>query len=153
MTGVKVNIPIKTILQSGAWKYRIMLRLNICRLSDFAILVTQRLIKFFDVFGICESFITFFLKLGIDYSVYAFTNIINTSILYKKFPSRWKSALVKPLPKNNIPRCASDYRPISLLPAFSKVVEKLFAKQMIEYLKDTNYFDKLQSAYKQNHST
>ena len=95
----------------------------------------------------------FFLKLGIDYSVYAFTNIINTSILYKKFPSRWKSALVKPLPKNNIPSCASDYRPISLLPAFSKVVEKLFAKQMIEYLKDTNYFDKLQSAYKQNHST
>ena len=95
----------------------------------------------------------FFLKLGIEYSVYAFTNLINTSILYKKFPSRWKSALVKPLPKNNSPSSVSDYRPISLLPAFSKVVEKLMAKQMIEYLKDTNYFDNLQSAYKPNHST
>ena len=95
----------------------------------------------------------FFLKLGITYSVYAFTNIINTSIIYKKFPSRWKNALVKPLPKINNPSCASDYRPISLLPAFSKVLEKLIAKQMIEYLKETNYFDNLQSAYKSSHST
>ena len=95
----------------------------------------------------------FFLKLGIEHSVYAFTNIINTSILYKKFPSRWKNALVKPLPKGNNPATASDYRPISLLPAFSKVVEKLMAIQMIEYLKETNYFDNLQSAYKPAHST
>ena len=95
----------------------------------------------------------FFLKLGIEHSVYAFTNIINSSFLYKKFPTRWKSAIVKPLPKINNPACASDYRPISLLPAFSKVVEKLVAKQMIEHLKNTNYFDNLQSAYKHNHST
>ena len=95
----------------------------------------------------------FFLKLGIEYSVYAFTNIINSSILYKKFPNRWKLALVKPLPKNNNPMCVADYRPISLLPTFSKVIEKLMAKQIIEYLKETNYFDNLQSAYKHLHST
>ena len=86
----------------------------------------------------------FFLKLGIEHSVYAFTNIINTSIIYKKIPTRWKNALVKPLPKTNNPVSVSDYRPISLLPAFSKVIEKLIAKQMIEYLKNTNYFDRLQ---------
>jgi len=95
----------------------------------------------------------FFLKLGIEHSVFAFTNIINTSILYKKFPTRWKNALVKPLPKINNPACVTDYRPISLLPAFSKVIEKLMAKQMIEYLKETHYFDNLQSAYKPSHST
>ena len=95
----------------------------------------------------------FFLKLGIVHSVFAFTNIINTSILYKKFPSRWKNALVKPLPKVNKPVCTSDYRPISLLPSFSKVVEKLIAAQVIQYLKDTHYFDNLQSAYKHSHST
>lgn len=100
-----------------------------------------------------DNISAFFLKLGIEHSVYAFTNIINSSILYKKFPTRWKCALVKPLPKNNNPIKAADYRPISLLPAFSKVVEKLMAKQMIGFLKDTNYFDKMQSAYKQYHST
>ena len=93
------------------------------------------------------------MKLGIEHSVYAFTNIINTSILYKKFSTRWKNALVKPLPKINNPACVSDYRPRSLLPAFSKVIEKLMAKQMIEFLKDTHYFDNLQSAYKPSHST
>ena len=62
-------------------------------------------------------------------------------------------ALVKPLPKINIPIAASDFRPISLLPAVSKVIEKLAAKQMVEYLKSKMLLDKNQSAYKQNHST
>ena len=95
----------------------------------------------------------YFLKLGIEHSVYAFTDIINASLKYSKFPERWKKALVKPLPKVSNPTIASDYRPISLLPAFSKILEKLVAKQMVEYLKRTGYLDNLQSAYKQSHST
>ena len=95
----------------------------------------------------------YFLKLGIEHSVYAFTDIINASITYNKFPERWKKALVKPLPKVANPVSATDYRPISLLPAFSKILEKLIAKQMVEYLKNTGYLDNLQSAYKQSHST
>ena len=60
---------------------------------------------------------------------------------------------MKPLPKISNPAIASDYRPISLLSTFSKVIEKISAKQMIEYLKITGYLDNLQSAYKQSHST
>ena len=95
----------------------------------------------------------YFLKLGIEHSVYAFTDIINASLKFNKFPERWKKALVKPLPKIPFPTAATDYRPISLLPAFSKILEKLVAKQMIQYLKNTGYLDNLQSAYKQGHST
>ena len=95
----------------------------------------------------------FFLKLGIDDSVFAFTEIINCSFKYCKFPERWKKAIVKPIPKTTKPFAASDYRPISLLPAFSKIIEKLAAKQMIDYLRNTGYLDNLQSAYKQSHST
>ena len=95
----------------------------------------------------------YFLKLGIEYSVFAFTDIINSSFRHRKFPERWKKALVKPIPKNSNPLNASEYRPISLLPAFSKVVEKIVAKQMIDYLRETGYLDNLQSAYKQSHST
>ena len=62
-------------------------------------------------------------------------------------------ALVKPLPKINIPMEPSDYRPISLLPAVSKIMEKIAAKQMVEYLKSKSLLDTHQSAYKQNHST
>ena len=95
----------------------------------------------------------FFLKIGIDYSVSAFTDIINCSFRHMIFPDRWKKALVKPLPKTDNPTLPSDFRPISLLPAFSKVIEKLGAHQMIDYLRNTQYLDNLQSAYKQNHST
>ena len=95
----------------------------------------------------------FFLKLGIEHSVYAFTEIINTSFKFRKFPERWKKALVKPIPKVTNPSIATDYRPISLLPAFSKIIEKLAAKQMIDYLRNSGYLDNLQSAYKQSHST
>ena len=48
---------------------------------------------------------------------------------------------------------ASDYRPISLLPAFSKIAEKIAAKQMSTFLKEHKLLDKLQSAYKNAHST
>ena len=80
----------------------------------------------------------FFLKLGIEHSIFAFTDIINSSFKYNKFPTRFKKAIVKP---------------ISLLPAFSKIIEKVAAKQMIDYLRATGYLDDLQSAYKQGHST
>lgn len=95
----------------------------------------------------------FFFKLGIDHSIFAFTDILNASIKYDKFPDRWKQALVKPLPKVTNPSCATDYRPISLLSTFSKVLEKIAAKQMVDYLKRTGYLDNLQSAYKPCHST
>ena len=95
----------------------------------------------------------YFLKLGIQHSVFAFTDIINSSFKHRIFPERWKKALVKPIPKNVNACTPSEYRPISLLPAFSKIVEKLVAKQMIDYLRNTGYLDNLQSAYKQSHST
>ena len=81
------------------------------------------------------------------------THIINSSFRVGVFPSRWKMALVKALPKINIPVNPADFRPISLLPAISKVMEKIAAKQMVDYLKAKMLLDKNQSAYKQNHST
>ena len=42
---------------------------------------------------------------------------------------------------------------ISLLIAFSKIIEKIVAKQMKTFLINNNLLDKYQSAYKENHST
>ena len=46
-----------------------------------------------------------------------------------------------------------DFRPISLLITFSKIIEKIAAKQMKEYLINNNFLNKFQSAYKSKHST
>ena len=58
----------------------------------------------------------FFIKLSIEHTADILADIINASFVTKFFPSRWKEAIVKPIPKVSNPTQASDYRPISLLP-------------------------------------
>ena len=82
----------------------------------------------------------FFIKISIDYTADILADIINASFTNKFFPNRWKEAIVKPIPKVNNPTQASDYRPISLLPAFSKIMEKIAAKQMSTFLNEHNFF-------------
>ena len=82
-----------------------------------------------------------------------FAEIVNASLKSGYFPSRWKKARIKPIPKINDPITATDFRPISLLIAFSKIIEKIVAKQMKDYLIKNNLLDKYQSAYRAQHST
>tara|TARA_B110000196_G_scaffold310581_1_gene313508 strand:+ start:320 stop:1870 length:1551 start_codon:yes stop_codon:yes gene_type:complete len=95
----------------------------------------------------------FFIKLSIEHTADILADIINSSFVTKFFPTRWKEAIVKPIPKVSNPTQASDYRPISLLPAFSKIAEKIAAKQMSQFLNEHKLLDKLQSAYRNAHST
>ena len=94
-----------------------------------------------------------YLIMSIDVIAPIITHIINCSFKYRRFPDRWKHALIKPIPKNDDPSSPSDYRPISLLPAISKIIEKIACFQMCEFFKGDNDLDKLQSAYKKFHST
>ena len=95
----------------------------------------------------------FFIKISIEYTADILADIINASFVTNFFPTRWKKAIVKPIPKISNPLVASDYRPISLLPAFSKIAEKIASKQMMAFFSENNLLDKLQSAYKYGHST
>lgn len=82
------------------------------------------------------------------------TNIINVSLVeHNVFPDRWKSAIIKPIPKLLCPLKASDFRPISLLPALSKIIEKVANVQMVMYLNEHCLLDPNQSAYRKYHST
>ena len=64
----------------------------------------------------------------------AITHIINLSISQSTFPTMWKYAKVVPLLKKGDPLLAKNYRPVALLPIFSKVLEKAVFKQIVEYL-------------------
>ena len=81
------------------------------------------------------------------------THIINESFELNKFPERWKKALITPIPKCEVPLQESDFRPISLLPTFSKILEKAANIQIVAYLLKYDLLDPYQSAYKKNHST
>ena len=81
------------------------------------------------------------------------THIINASFEQEIFPDRWKKAIIKPIPKVSIPLAANDFRPISLLPTLSKIIEKIVNIQIVKYLVKHDLIDPYQSAYKKNHST
>ncbi|KAF2362725.1 Reverse transcriptase domain [Trinorchestia longiramus] len=64
--------------------------------------------------------------------------IINTSIATNKFPDQWKHSIIKPLHKAGDINTASNYRPISLLPVLSKILEKVILNQLSTHLDTSN---------------
>lgn len=81
------------------------------------------------------------------------TAIVNTSIISNKFPTQWKTAIVKPLPKTNNPTNLKDLRPISILTFLSKIVEKAVCTQLTKFLEVNNILPKKQSGFRRCYST
>ena len=62
------------------------------------------------------------------------TDVINATITKGIFPSNAKLASVKPIYKKGSRLDVSNYRPISVISAFSKVMEKHFESSMVDYI-------------------
>ena len=81
------------------------------------------------------------------------THLYNTSFETGVFPDIWKIAKVIPVFKKGDRSDEDDYRPISLLSCFEKVLERLMCKRMLDFLKKHNILYKLQFGFRENHST
>ena len=68
------------------------------------------------------------------------TCIINTSFVTGIFPTAWKHALIFPIFKSGDDNDLSNYRPISLLPIVSKVLEKVVSVQLTQFLESNSLF-------------
>ena len=67
------------------------------------------------------------------------TKLLNRSLLSSTFPTIWKSGKVTALFKSG-ERCnPNNYRPISILPTVSKILEKAVHYQVYNYLLDKNF--------------
>lgn len=93
------------------------------------------------------------IKLTLDFTLPVVVSIINRSIETNTFPTCWKTALVRPIPKKNCIETLSDLRPISILPVLSKVIEKIVLKQIENYIEMNNIIPKFQSGFRKGHST
>ena len=69
------------------------------------------------------------------------------------FPDKWKVAKVLPVYKDDIKSEASNYRPISILPIVSKIIEKIIFNQLYEYLTTNNLLSESQHGFRPHHST
>ena len=74
-----------------------------------------------------------FLKDGADVLAKPVTYICNLSIFLNKFPRAFKLVKVKPFSKKGRKTNLSNYQPISLLPILSKVTEKVFHEQELNF--------------------
>ncbi|KAJ4435031.1 hypothetical protein ANN_23604 [Periplaneta americana] len=80
-------------------------------------------------------------------------HIFNSSLITSTFPKIWKQAFVLPLPKVKVPTDPNDYRPISILPAISKALERIVHRQITNYMNEHKLFDEYQSGFRAGHNT
>ena len=81
------------------------------------------------------------------------THIINISLQNGIVPDQLKIAKVIPVYKSSDADQIKNYQPISLLPAFSKIFEKIMYNKIMSFLDSKNILYKHQYGFRPKHST
>ena len=119
---------------------------------DDVITAVQRLP---DKFSAADPIPTAVLKQLIELLAPYFAELYNRSFAEGQFPAAFKEAFITPIVKkpgldvNDI----ASYWPISNLTVVSKVMERLAAKQLMDYLKIADLLPAMQSGFRPGHST
>ena len=82
------------------------------------------------------------------------THIVNLSITSQRIlPHDWKHAQVIPLYKEGARDEIDNYRPISILPVVSKILERAVQQQLVDYLESHGLFSRYQCGFRHRYST
>ena len=81
------------------------------------------------------------------------TYLVNKSISDGIVPDLWKVARVTPLYKSDDKLQVENYRPISVLPVLSKVVERVVHSQLNAHLHQLDFLYQHQYGFRRGHST
>ena len=81
------------------------------------------------------------------------TQIFNQSLILGVVPDQMKIAKIVPVFKAGNKKALNNYRPISILPSFSKLLEKLASVRLIFVLESQDILYKHQYGFRQNYST
>ena len=93
------------------------------------------------------------LKYTIDSIIKPLTYLMNLSLLSGIFPQKMKIAKVIPIFKSQEKSQFSNYRPISLLPIFSKILEKLVHNRLYDFCNKFYLKTPSQYGFRKNFST
>jgi len=103
-----------------------------------------------DVYGLD----TMFLKEFNECLSSPLTHIINRSINEGIYPKAWKTAIITPIHKTGDTSKVCNYRPISILPIVSKVIERYVVEQLTSHLSNSPFtLHPMQFGFRSNHST
>ena len=92
------------------------------------------------------------LKLAGDVIAPSLLTMINMSFETGHFPNILKTAKLRPIHKSGPKTDPSNYRPISIIPILSKVIEKHVTKHLFSFLNKYSILHKSQSGFRKGHS-
>lgn len=93
------------------------------------------------------------LKTIIKFIAKPMTYIFNLCFTQGIFPSDLKNGIIVPIHKSDKKNDLNNYRPITLLPAFSKIFEKCINHRLLKHLRINNIISKNQFGFQKNVST
>lgn len=79
--------------------------------------------------------------------------IFNSSLCSGVFPDDMKIAKVVPIYKKDNPEVFGNYRPVSVLPCISKILERIVYNRSYDFLSKNDILYKKQYGFRTNHST
>lgn len=94
-----------------------------------------------------------FLKTYINFLAPPLTFIFNSCLQYGVFPDSLKKSVVSPIHKSGDRDRVTNYRPISILPALSKLLERLINIRLVRYLETKNLLSPNQYGFREGRST
>ena len=102
-----------------------------------------------DIYDISVKFV----KISSTYIANILSHIFNKSFLDGIFPQKLKYAFVLPMHRGGSKLLLTNYRPISLLPILSKILEQLMQTRLVKYLEDHKIIYQHQFGFQKNKST
>ena len=80
-------------------------------------------------------------------------HLVNSSISLSEVPESWKHSLIFPIHKSGNASNPSNFRPISIVPVISKIVERAVHQQLYGYLSMNHLLSPTQHGFRPRHST
>ena len=101
----------------------------------------------------CDGLSTKLLKIMKNELADPLSILVNQSFSSGTFPDLLKKAKVIPIFKKGDESLVTNYRPISILPALSKVFERIMHDQLTIYFENNNLINPNQYGFRKHHST
>lgn len=102
-----------------------------------------------DIYGLN----TILLKKLKDIILIPITNLINCCIRENYYPDIFKKSKIVPVLKKGDPKNLNNYRPITIIPALSKIFEYLLKEQLYAHMENKNLFTDSQFGFRKSKST
>ncbi len=68
------------------------------------------------------------------------------SLHLHKVPHFWRESIIVPVPKNNVPQCLNEYRPVALTSLIMKTFERVVKDKLLSMVQEN--LDPFQFAYR-----